>query len=74
MLQFLANCEQHGVMYGDVKPANFLLKFDVSAARPAGLAKPPLVVTGVDFGPRSVLSEVFRKGQSPFRDTGAGGS
>ena len=66
VLQFLADCEQHGVMYGDVKPANFLLKFDVSAARPAGLAKPPLVVKGVDFG----CSQLLPPGGKLSRRTG----
>jgi len=58
VFKFLEACHGARVVFGDVKPANFLLKFSLQA--PAGegrgrSARAPLVIKGSDFGCSQLL-------------------
>ena len=55
VLKFLEACHGARVVFGDVKPANFLVKFALQGPAEERGARAPLVVKGSDFGCSQLL-------------------
>mmetsp|Transcript_7480 Transcript_7480/g.19205 ORF Transcript_7480/g.19205 Transcript_7480/m.19205 type:complete len:522 (+) Transcript_7480:2-1567(+) len=67
VLQFIEHCHSKGIVFSDVKPANFMLKFEVP---PEAAPAPALVVKGIDFGCSQRLNQEQSNHEMLIKRTG----